>query len=55
MASRRLFVLFVATTLAPAIGLGWLGWRMVEQDRALEKQRAQERRDHAADLGAAAL
>jgi signal transduction histidine kinase len=55
VASRRLFVLFVATTLAPAIGLGWLGWRMVEQDRALEKQRAQERRDHAADLGAAAL
>ncbi len=53
--SRRLFVLFVATTLAPAIGLGWLGWRLVEQDRALEKQRAQERRDHAADLGAAAL
>jgi hypothetical protein len=30
--SPRLFVLFVATTLAPAIGLGWLGWRMVEQD-----------------------
>lgn len=54
-ASRRLFVLFLATTLAPAIGLGWLGWRMVEQDRALERQRVQERRDHAADLGAAAL
>lgn len=54
-ASRRLFALFVATTLAPAIGLGWLGWRMVEQDRALERQRVQERRDHAADLGAAAL
>jgi signal transduction histidine kinase len=54
-ASRRLFVLFVATTLVPAIGLGWLGWRMVEQDRALERQRVQERRDHAADLGAAAL
>lgn len=55
LASHRLFVLFVATTLAPAIGLAWLGWRMVEQDRALEKQRVQERRDHAADLGAAAL
>ena len=53
--SRRLFVLFVATTLAPAMGLAWLGWRLVEQDRALENQRIQERRDHAADLGAAAL
>lgn len=54
-ASRRLFALFAATTLAPAIGLSWLGWRMIEQDRALENQRLQERRDHAADLGAAAL
>jgi signal transduction histidine kinase len=53
--SRRLFVLFFATTLAPAVGLGWLGWRMIEQDRALENQRIQERREHAADLGAAAL
>jgi hypothetical protein len=53
--SRRLLVLFVATTLVPAIGLAWLGWRLVEQDRALENQRIQERRDHAADVGAAAL
>ena len=54
-ASRRVFVLFVATTLAPALGLSWLGWRMVEQDRALESQRMQERREHAAGLGAEAL
>ena len=53
--SRRLFVLYFVTTLAPAVGLGWLGWRMIGQDRALESQRIQERREHAADLGAAAL
>jgi hypothetical protein len=54
-ASRRLLVMFLATTLAPAVGLGWLGWRMIQQDRALERQRVQERREHAAELGAAAL
>jgi signal transduction histidine kinase len=53
--SRRLFVLYFVTTLAPAVGLGWLGWRMIGQDRALGSQRIQERREHAADLGAAAL
>ncbi len=52
---RRLLVLFTITTLVPAAGLSWLGWRMVEQDRALEGQRLQERRDQAADLAAAAL
>ncbi|MBI4909604.1 MAG: HAMP domain-containing histidine kinase [Acidobacteria bacterium] len=53
--SRRLLVLFAATTLVPTIGLGVLGWRMMEQDLALASQRAAERRDHAADLAAAAL
>lgn len=53
--SRRLLILFAATTLVPTIGLGVLGWRMVEQDRALASQRVSERRDHAADLAAAAL
>src|SRR5438128_10125625 len=53
--SRRLLVLFVATTAVPAASLTWLGWRMVEQDRLLENQRVQERRDQAADLAAAAM
>ncbi|MFN7933727.1 MAG: HAMP domain-containing sensor histidine kinase [Bryobacteraceae bacterium] len=53
--SHRLLLLFAATTVGPAIALGWLGWRLVEQDRALEKQRVQERREHAADLAAAGL
>ncbi len=53
--SRRLFVLFLATTLAPAIGLIWLGWRMAGQDRTLEAQRIQEQREQAAEVGAATL
>lgn len=52
---RRVVVLFLALTLAPAGGLVWLGWRLLEQDRALEAQRTQERRDNAADLAVSAL
>src|SRR5262249_37646086 len=53
--SRRLVLLFAITTLAPAAGLGWLGWRLAIQDRALASQRVVESRNHAADLGAAML
>jgi len=47
--SRHLLALFIAVTLVPAVGLVWLGWRLLEQDRALEVQRATERRELAAD------
>ena len=46
---RRLLALFFAVTLAPAAGLVWLGWRLLEQDRQLVTQRAMERREYAAD------
>jgi Tol biopolymer transport system component len=39
----------------PASVLAWLSWQLLEQDRALENQRIQERLEHAADLIAAAL
>ncbi|HEV2486972.1 MAG TPA: hypothetical protein VGT08_15700 [Terracidiphilus sp.] len=52
---RRLLVLFLIATLAPAACLAWLGWRMVEQDRILEGQRIEERRNQAADLAAASF
>ena len=52
---RRLVALLLALTMAPAAGLVWLGWRLLEQDRALEEQRAQERRERAADLAASVL
>ena len=40
---------FLALTLGPALGLVWFGWRMLDQDRALETQRITERREQAAD------
>jgi signal transduction histidine kinase len=52
---RRLLLLFVVATVVPAASLGWLAWRMVEQDRILEAKRVQERREQAADVAAAAL
>jgi signal transduction histidine kinase len=52
---RRVLGMFLAITLVPAAALAWLGWRMLEQDRALESQRAQERLEHAADRVSAAL
>jgi threonine/homoserine/homoserine lactone efflux protein len=42
---RHLLGLFFAVTLAPAAGLVWLGWSLLEQDRQLETQRAMERKD----------
>ena len=52
---RHLLALFLAVTVVPASALAWLSWRLLEQDRALENQRIQERLEHAADLIAAAL
>jgi signal transduction histidine kinase len=37
------------------LGLAWLGWRLLDQDRALESQRIEERRERAADQVVAAL
>jgi hypothetical protein len=38
-----------------AAALGWLGWRLLEQDRDLSRQRIQERLEGAADLASAML
>lgn len=54
-APRRLLVWFTATTLIPAVTLGWLGWRMADEDRALQRQRRQETRDQAVELAVSAL
>jgi len=48
-------VVFLVTTTLSAAGLGWLSWRLVQQDQALESQRVQERLENAADLMAATL
>lgn len=52
---HHLLTLFLAITLVLATGLGWLGWRILEQDRALEGQRVQERLSQVADLVSASL
>ena len=48
-APRHLLVLFLALTLLPASVLVWLAWQFVGQDRIVELQRVQERRENAAD------
>ena len=52
---RYLLTLFLAIMLVLAVTLGWLGWRLLEQDRSLQNQRAQQRLDDAADLLATSL
>lgn len=52
---HRLLSLFLSITLALAVGLVWLGWRILQQDRALEGQRIQQRLAQAADLASANL
>jgi len=49
-APRKLLALFLLVTGVPFAGLAWLGWRLLEQDRALENQRLRERLENAASL-----
>ena len=50
-----LLAAFLAVTLGPALGLIPLGWRLLDQDRALAGQRIVERRENAADQVVSAL
>ena len=52
---RHLLVSFLVFALAPVAALGWLGWRLLEQERALERQRAHESLQSAADRIGATL
>ena len=52
---RRLLAMFAGVILVPAVALGWLAWRTLDQDRALERHRTQERLQRTADLLAATL
>jgi signal transduction histidine kinase/tetratricopeptide (TPR) repeat protein len=54
-ALRRLVALIAAITVVPLATLMWLGWRLLEQDRALERQQIQQRVERGADLVVAAL
>jgi hypothetical protein len=48
-------MLFVLLSAIPLVALGWLGWRLLEQDRALETQRLRERLDNSSSLVAREL
>ena len=50
-----LLALFVLLAGIPLVAVGWLGWRLLEQDRALDGQRLRERLDNAAALAAREL
>ena len=52
---RQLRLVFLATMMLLAGTLGWLGWRLLQQDQQLSAQRMAERRETAADLAVAAL
>jgi signal transduction histidine kinase len=52
---RHLLVSFLVFALAPVAALGWLGWRLLEQERALERQRAHESLQGSVDRIGAAL
>src|SRR5687767_12357233 len=50
-----LVTLIAGVTVVPLLILVWLGWRLLEQDVALEQQQIQQRVERAADLVVAAL
>jgi threonine/homoserine/homoserine lactone efflux protein len=46
---RAVLALFICLMTACGLALGWLGWQVLVQDRAVEAQRRQERLESAAD------
>jgi len=52
---RNLLLLFLITTLGFLVGLGWLGWRTLEQDKDLEAQSVRERLENTAEIVADGL
>ena len=47
--ARKLLFVFLAVALVPAGLAGWLGWRLMEQDRGMAKERLREIRERRAD------
>ena len=52
---RTLFLILFLLTLVSVSALGWFGWKLLDQQRAVEAQRLQDRLDQAADRIAATL
>ena len=45
---KKLLTLFVLLSGIPLVALGWLGWRVLEQDRALDARRLRDKLENAA-------
>jgi signal transduction histidine kinase len=54
-APRRVLTLFLAVTILPAAALGWLSWKLIQQDRELEAQRMRDTLGREADRIVTAL
>ena len=52
-APARLLLFFIVLAGVPLAALGWLGWRLLEQDRALERQQIRDGLQNGAALLAA--
>ena len=50
-----MLAVFLGVALVSAGALGWLGWRLLQQDLALESQRRRDALEQAADRAAATM
>src|SRR5688572_20275475 len=55
LAPHPLLTRFVTITIVLVAALGWLGWRLLAQDRELERQRTRDRLEDSAEIIAAGL
>src|SRR3954469_1952784 len=52
---RTILLAIAAVTIIPLGVLLWLGWRILDQDRVVERQQVQERLERAIDTAVVAL
>jgi two-component system phosphate regulon sensor histidine kinase PhoR len=53
--TRSLLAALLSTTVVVTVALGWAGWRLLEQQQALDDQRARDRSESMADAVAARI
>src|SRR5262245_30417969 len=52
---RHVLAIFVAVAIVSAVALVWLTWLLLQQDKAVEMQRRQQRLEQSADRAAAVM
>src|SRR5215467_7461131 len=52
---RHILAIFAVAAPVSAAALGWLGWMLLNQEQAVEKQRQRDRLEQAADRAAAQM